>query len=83
MDNTKIKTDLFYGSIASLIVSALSLAGYLFSTSGTILSRGSMALFILFALGSLGSAGYYYYLKTSGAQTYIVKGSSKESECGC
>lgn len=60
---------LLYGGIASGVLSLLLLIGYFFTTKGTILSRGTVALFILTLLGALGALGAYYYEKH--AQGYI------------
>jgi len=67
---TPTETYLFYGSIASGVLAVLLFIGYFFTTSDTVLSRGTMALFILFLLGSLGSAGVYYYERKQDASTY-------------
>jgi len=65
---TKTETYLFYGAIVSGVLAILSFVGYLSTTTNTFLSKGTLTLTVLFALGSLGSAGVYYYERKQDVQ---------------
>lgn len=71
----------FYGAIGSFVLSILFFIGYFFTPADSVLSRGTMALFIIAFIGSLGASGYYYYLKQQDASTYVETPSC--SSCGC